>query len=242
MNERPPRPRGAGRVFRRPGSKFVWVQYYSARGEQIRVSSGETDEQKAERFLRKKIGQVEAGVHRDTRRVTYASLRDAYYQDYENNERKSLRHDSEGKPYLDKVVRLDQFFSGYNANDIDTDLIRKFIAHQKGKALENATINRSLSALRRMFSIARKDGRLGDVPYFPMLKEAAPRQGFIEREQYETLSHELRSYLRLPVALGYFTGMRAGEILSLKWEHIDFLEKVIRLRARQRTIPHAQFR
>lgn len=209
----------------------MWIQFYGRAGRQVRESTHGGDEKKAAKLLRKRLGEVGAGVHRDTRRVTYESLRESFYADYEINARKSLRRDSEGKPYLDKVARLDDFFSGCRASEIDADLIRKFTKDQQQRGLSNASINRSISALRRMFNLALEDGTLREIPHFPMLKEAAPRQGFFEREQYEALSRSLPDYLRLPLALGYYTGMRLGEILSLEWDQVDFIASSINLRA-----------
>ena len=230
MNNEEKRARGAGRVFQRKHSKFLWLQYY-VNGAQVRVSAETDDPKKAEKILRKKIGQVEAGVHQDTRRISYEELRETYYADYVTNKRKSLRRDREGNPHLDKVIRLDGFFSGYRASEIEADLIRKFIAAEQAKGLSNGSINRSISALRRMFYLAKEDGKIRNLPHFPMVNEAKPRQGFFEREQYEALSRALPAYLRLPLATGYYTGMRLGEILALEWDQVDFLANVIRLRA-----------
>jgi integrase len=221
------RERGTGRIFQR-GSAW-WIQYYH-RGQQIRVSAGKT-EGEAKRLLKKRLAQVETNTHTDSRNIRYEDLREALYQDYVVNGRKSLRRDGKGSPRLDKVVRLDEFFEGYRASEIDADLIRKFIADQQARGLSNGSINRSTSALRRMFYLAKENGKLRDVPTFPMVKEARPRQGFFEREQYEKLFTELPDYLRLPFAIGYFSGMREGEILGLEWSQIDFLRGVIQLRA-----------
>jgi integrase len=223
------RARGEGRIFLR--GNVAWIQYYDTRGQQVRETSHSTDEKKAAKLLRKRLGEVGAGIHRDTRRVTYENLRESFYSDYEINARKSLRRDKEGKPYLDKVARLDAFFSGYRASDIDADLIRRFTKDQQGRGLANGTINRSISGLRRMFNLALEDGTLREIPHFPMLKEATPRQGFFERQQYESLSEALSDYLRLPLALGYYTGMRLGEVLSLDWNQVDFIADNINLRA-----------
>ena len=231
------RANGTGRVFRRKRSRFLWLQYYSQNGEQIRVSSGTDDEKKAEKKLRGLIGEVAAGVHADTRRLTYESMRDAFYMDQQVNKRKSLRRDRNGKPYLDKVARLDSFFSGYVAGDITTDLLRKFIANEQARGLETSTINRSLSALRRMFNLCRQEGKLRHVPYFPMLKEPNPREGFLERADYEALSRSLAAHLRVPLALGYFTAARYSEILSLRWADVDFLGNVIALHKTKNDIP-----
>jgi len=81
------------------------------------------------------------------------------------------------------------------------------------------------------------------VPYIPMLKESAPRSGFFEPAEYDALYRALPDYLRLPLALGFFTGMRKAEVLGLKWEQVNFLDGCIRLNAGEtksgegRTIP-----
>jgi hypothetical protein len=146
--------RGSGYLFLR-GSTW-WAQYYD-RGKRFRFSCETQDEKKAQKFLRVKVGQVDNGIHPDPARTTYEELREAFYADYVDQRRKSLRRDAEGRPRLDKVVRLDGFFAGYRATDIDTDLLRKYIADQQTK-VSNATINRSLSALRRMLQY-RPEGR-----------------------------------------------------------------------------------
>jgi integrase len=255
MAENLVRDRGRGMIYGRPSMEpggVYWIQYYD-RGVKVRKSTKieipadpelrKSAEKKVEKRLRKAIGEVEAGVHPETRRINYEDLRASYYTDYDTNRRKSLRRDADGKPYLDKVSRLDSFFSGFQASEIDADMIRKFSANQQAKGLSSGTINRSISALRRMFNLAKIDGKLRYVPHFPMLKESAPRQGFFERAQYDSLLAAMPDYLQLTLALGYFTGMRKGEILSLKWEQIDFPANSIMLRAGEtkndaaRTVP-----
>jgi len=234
------RERGTGRLFLR-GSTW-WCQYYF-HGQQIRVSTEETDEKKAGKFLRTKLAEVETGMHSDARNISYEDLRAAYILDYQTNRRKSLHRDKRGNVYLDAVKRLDDFFTGYKASEIDAVLIRKFIAGEQAKGLSNGSVNRSTSALRRMFHLALEDERLRTVPHFPMLKEAAPRSGFFELDQYQKLLAALPDYLRLPLAIGYNAGMRRSEVLNLRWEQINFMENTIVLLPGQtkndlgRTIP-----
>jgi integrase len=226
MNEK--RARGEGRVYLR--GAIWWIQYYD-RGRQIRESSCTDNEEKARKILRKKIGAVENGIQQDTRGLRFEDLRESYFDDYRTNGRKSLRTDKSGAPYLDKVTRLDEFFTGFRASEIVTDDVRKFIANQQAKGLSNGSINRSVAALKRMFNLAKRDGKLRNVPYFPMLKEASPRQGFFEPDEYQKMLTELPQYLRLPFSIGYFTVMREGEILGLHWAQVDFLRNVIQLKA-----------
>jgi integrase len=84
-----------------------------------------------------------------------------------------------------------------------------------------------------MFHLAKEDGTLRHLPHFPMLEEASPRKGFVELAQYEKLSRELPDYLRVPLALGFFTAMRLGEVVSLTWSQVDFLHNTITLNAEQ---------
>ena len=80
-----------------------------------------------------------------------------------------------------------------------------------------------------MFRLAVADGKLREVPHFPMLKEAPPRKGFLEHADYRNLRQELPQHLRPVLALGYYAGMRLGEILRLRWLNVDWVNAEIRL-------------
>ena len=118
------RERGTGRLFQR--GDLWWCQYYF-HGEQIRVSTGETDEKKAGKFLKHKLAEVETHTHSDARNLRYEDLRDAYMDYFQTGKKKSLRF-KDGKACLDTVARLDDFFAGQRAIEIDAPHIRKFTA------------------------------------------------------------------------------------------------------------------
>jgi integrase len=221
------RARGAGRVFQR--GNIQWIQYYS-HGRQVRESTGETDEKRAEKILRKRLGEAEAGLAPDSRGLRYEDLRDSYLTDCETNQRKSLRRDGEGNPYLESVRRMDAFFAGCRAVEIDTDLMRKFQREAQTQGYSNGSINRSLASLRKMFTLAHRDQKIRHLPFFPMLPEAKPRKGTLPHDLYAALVNTLPSYLRLVVTIGFHTGMRLGEILGLTWENnIKWMDRLIRI-------------
>ena len=69
-----------GGVFTR-GDGNGWIQY-SVRGKQVRETLGfkilcPADERKAEKKLRKRLGEVEAGIYRSASRLSYESVRDS---------------------------------------------------------------------------------------------------------------------------------------------------------------------
>lgn len=228
--EKPRRERGTGRIWQI--GRIWWIQYYS-HGRQMRESSHSAKETVAKRLLRKRLGQAAAGLipSERTQRLTYEDLRDAYMKDYLTNGRKSVWYDKEGTARLDNVTRLDSFFVGRHVSEITTDLMQEFSEKLLAAGKGNSTVNRSLSALRRMFNLAKRCGKLREVPYFPMLKEPSPRQGLLTHEMYPTLLRELPDYLRLPLVLGYRTGMRLGEVRGLKWDQVNLADRVIHLNA-----------
>ena len=133
--------------------------------------------------------------------------------------------------YLCAVLELDKFFARYKAVHITTDRIRAFVTKRQKEGAPNSTINRSLGALRRMFSLAVQDGKLRDAPFIPMLKEPPARKGFLEYADFQKLRAELPEYLRPVVTFAFHTGMRRGEIKRLQWSSVNFLDKEIRLEA-----------
>jgi hypothetical protein len=72
-------------------------------------------------------------------------------------------------------------------------------------------------------------GSLRVVPHFPMLKESNVRKGFVVHDQYSLLRDALPDYLKPVLAMGYYTGMRQGEILSLRWEQVSFRDSQVLL-------------
>ena len=54
-----------------------------------------------------------------------------------------------------------------------------------------------LTTLKRIFNLARQNGKLTHVPHIPMLKERNVRTGFFEREQFTRIvAHCRRRFVR----------------------------------------------
>ena len=174
-------------------------------------------------MLAKRRAEIDADtfVGPSALRLKYEQMRDALYADYQSNKRRWLRFDKDGQPYVCGVTHLDHFFSGFRAPAITTARAREFAVKRQADGASNATINRELALLRRMFSLAVEDGTLRTAPRFSMLKEAAPRRGFLEHGDFQKLRQELPEYLRAIATMAYYTGMRRGEILKIRWNSVD---------------------
>lgn len=228
IERKPRRQRGEGRVWL--VGKMWWIQYYF-HGRQARESSGSKTKTVAERLLKRRLAEVEANLITppSARRLRYEQLRDALLADYQTNHRKSVFVRKDGTEQICGLKHLDAFFKGYRAINITPDLIRKFTSKRQSEGAPNSTVNRSLALLRRMFSIAKKDNKLRDVPHVPMLTEPPARKGFLDSADFQKLRLALPEHLRPVLTLGFYTGMRLGEIKKLRWSNVDLIDRQITL-------------
>jgi len=220
------RERGAGRIWRR--GTFFWIQYYDQHGRQVRESAHSGTLEVAKRLLKRRLGEREAGLlpDRTAHRVTVDDLAQSFLQDYRNNG-KNLR-------WAEKCWNhLKPTFAAMKAVHVTTDDINRYIEKRKAKKASNATVNRELACLRRMFTIGMQctPPKVQRVPIFPArLKEANPRSGFVDDTQYRKLCENCReAWLRAFLAVAYSFGFRSRELLKLKVRQVNMLERTISL-------------
>ena len=158
-------------------------------------------------------------------RVTFEEAAEALLTDYRINGRRSYDH---AKRRVD--LGLTPWFQGRRMAHITPDEVQRYVEHRQTDGAANATINRELAALKRMFSLAIKRGRLLHGPYIPLLHEDNVRQGFFEREQFDAVRAQLHRDLQGLATLAYYTGWRMrSEIFPLTWAQIDRHVGTIRL-------------
>ena len=105
---------------------------------------------------------------------------------------------------------------------ISTDEIRVYVAQRQAAGKANATINRELAVLKRMFNLTRQAGKLVHAPHIPMLREDNVRTGFFERDQFDAVRANLPPALASVVTFAYLTGWRIqSDVLPLTWAQVD---------------------
>ena len=157
--------------------------------------------------------------------LVFAQLRELVVQDYTRRERRSLARVEYS------FARLEEHFAGKKVAEINEPALDGYVDARLAAGVRTGTIKLELAALKRAFSLAvrKKLISVSEVPSIPALASGAAREGFLEDDAFLRLVGFLPEYLRGVAWLGFLTGMRRGEILSLTWTHVDVRSKVIRL-------------
>src|SRR6266513_4929721 len=96
-----------------------------------------------------------------------------------------------------------------------------------------ATINRDLSRLRRMFSLAIEWDLLEESPMtgIRFLRENNARTRYLSLEEsIRLIANCIAPHIRALVTVALHSGMRLGEILNLRWHDLDFAAGFILVR------------
>jgi hypothetical protein len=209
-------------------SETWWIRLRH-HGKTIRESSKTTKYDEARSFLARKKASLARGEPFVPKadHVTFGEMAKRLREDYTIN----------GKhlPTLEaRLARLEPAFGARRMADLRPDDVATYIARRHAVLATNGTINRELQVLARAFALGRKLGLL--TVALPIrnhrLTEAAPRQGFFERAQYEAVLQNLTRRvpkamepahdLRLARTLAYRFGWRMQpEILMLELRHVQ---------------------
>ncbi|AOW76773.1 integrase [Colwellia sp. PAMC 20917] len=179
---------------------------------------------KAYEFKRLLAEGLDPKTERDSKRAvaTFYEFGEEHYLPYSMANKLSFRNDvSILKNYFYPLWRESKL------NAIQTQEIQRFMDSLSGK-LKPASINRMLSLIHRMLKLACEWGHLTTNPasHLKKLKENNQRTFFLSSEQTTRLlkscdadgNQSAANFVRLAL----LTGMRAGEILNSKLEHLEF--------------------
>jgi len=193
---------------KRPDSPYWWISYKDPQtGKRIRESSSTTvrkDAVSLENRLRYESHQAEKFGVEPTR--TFDQLLLAYLQ----------THSLGRSAYAGRT--LYQHFSGMPLNSLSRTDITAYIQSRKVKP---ATIRRELGILKAAINWANKDlgWSIPNLVYLPPKSEGKLR--WLTKQEYHALITAAGdSHLTPMICFAVNTGLRSGELLSLRWEQI----------------------
>ena len=204
----------------------TWWLVYHVRGVRYRESAHSTHRPDAVRLLKKRLGDIGTGrpVGPALERTTFEHLAEMLLNDYRANTRRSLPR------ALSAVSHLRSAFGLARALDLTADRISSYVADRLAAEAKPATVNRELAALKRMFRLGQRAGKVGERPYIALLQEKNTRKGFFESEQWAAVAPHLSADLRPVFEVAYITGWRVkSELLTRQRHHVDLAAGWLRL-------------
>lgn len=214
-------------LFKRKDSP-VWWMSFTYKGRQYKKSTGTRDKRTAEKIY--SILQAKLALHQwtpeleEVQEYTFHDLVERYIP-------YSLgRHNSESRKYV--IRKLDRIFGSYKLLDINAEVIEKFQTQLLKEGLQPGGVNRQVSLLKAMFTKAFDWGMIPES-HLKEVRKVKPLKGEKTRLRYLTVEecHRLISccppWLQDIVIFALNTGMRRGEILSLRWKDVDLKNRII---------------
>jgi integrase len=204
----------------------VWWLKYRAGGRIVRQSSGTAKEKEAKKLLRLREGAAAEGkvILPRADKISIGELADDLKAEYAANGRRSADRLEFSLAHLLPVL------GDRRAVQLTSAEITRYAHQRQQEGAANATVNRELAALKRMFSLAVKGEKLSRAPHIAKLQEDNVRRGFFERAQFEAVRTQLDPTLRPVVTFAYITGWRIrSEALTLQWHQVDSQAGTVRL-------------
>lgn len=200
-------------IFQKDGKFYIDYRY---QGRRIRECVGPT-KRMAEKALAVRKGEILQGRYQIRKRGNVRlDIFAKTYLDHAKTNKRSWQRD-EGL-----LKNLLPFFGNRLLSDINPFLIESY----KKKRLDEvkpATVNREIALLKHMYNLAIRWGRVITNPMrdVRLLREENVQERILNQEETEKLLGGCTEYSRPIVLTALHTGMRLGEVLSLKWDQVE---------------------
>ncbi|NUO79354.1 site-specific integrase [candidate division KSB1 bacterium] len=224
---------GVYRRKRQDGSVLWYIDFY-VDGKRVRERVGESKTQ-AKAVLLKRKGEVVSGKFqlRDARKTPLLSEFAHDYLAWAKQHKRSWSRDEHSLKHLLKRLghhRLAELGT-WEVEKYKSERLAEKSKQQSDKPVAPATVNRELSCLKRMYSLAIKWGKVNDNPAKNVQKMREREGGRrLTTEEKEHLLRACSEELRPFVLTAMQTGRRLSELLNLKWSEVapDFKSITIR--------------
>ena len=215
------------KMFLKDGNWFL--DYRLSNGRRKREKIGPS-KKLAEKVLQKRMVAIAEGRFLDKRikkRIRLVDFVNLFIENYCKPNKSSWKDDE---------IRLNILVQFLGAqiylDDITPYHFEQFKKYKLGKKVKTSTINRYMTIAKTMFNRAIDWGNIEKNPLLKVkfFKEDNERIRYLEKEEMKTLLEASDPYLKDVLLVALNTGMRYGEIFSLKWNNINFQRNLIFIR------------
>jgi integrase len=163
------------------------------------------------------------GFGRKKTEVLFEDHAKEYLELYSKQNKRSWKSD-EGS-----LKHWTEFFRGKYLSEINPEAIEKYRIKRKVDGVSPSTVNRELACLKTLFNKAIEWEKTERNPAAKIKKfrEPNPVERILSPDEMRRLIDEASPDLRPVLLIALNTGMRKGEILSLRWRAVDFVKGFI---------------
>lgn len=238
-----------GSIYSRKGSAFLWVRYRDRDGKIQKESTGTTDQQDAEGFLRERLEARDQGslpIILSSKNLTFNEWARWFL---EKRSKPPSRAPKTHEQNLNAVKFLGPVFGTTRLSDITPEAIEDYIERRlnegrrirtklallhRGK-VKPATVHQEFRVLRRMLNLAVKRKKLKSNPCqaveFPVSVKNTTR-----KPHYMTASEQMRieffapSYLKHAIVIITEMGLRPyKELMPMLKSQVDLANRVVHI-------------
>ncbi len=216
------RPSGKDRgLFERPkDSNIWWIRFHDQAGEERREKIGPKAAARAAYIKRKEEARLGKKLPELNRRpLTIGGLLDQYL-----SEMLSGKKPKGVNAYKKQAEFWRKKLGDHSASDIQPGEIERIKSTLEAD-LAPATVNRRLTFLRRLYTLAVRDLKIPTNPLsqgrVKQLREKNRKERFFTPEEDARMKANARPAFWQWILLGLHTGLRRGEQFALKREHVD---------------------
>jgi len=206
-------------------NKTWYIDYY-VDGQRKREAVG-SNLKMAEKVIAKRKVQIAENRFLDVESKAGCSFEtlSKQYMEYAKTSKGSWSRDQRS------IKVLSRWFGNRPLFKITALAVEKF-KNERRTQVGPASVNRELACLKHMFTkaIHWKMASANPVKMVKLFREENARLRYLTKEEIKRLCHECPEHIRPIVLVALFTGMRKSEILGLKWDDLDFQQKLIYIR------------
>ena len=223
------------RLYKRGEVYHAYISFIAADGARIntRKSTGQIFPEKAAQWCLKYIEELNTKVKLATGDKVDISAEKAFAIFFENQ----ARFYNSADDTFRKLNILLPYFNKTLSHITDADILA-FIKDYQNKGRTNGTINRYLFVLSAVIHYIADRGY--NTPKIRIsrykLKEKAENIKYLpDWETAKKIIDAAPTHIKPIIYTALYTGMRLGNILNLKWENIDFINRTINIMVKDRT-------
>jgi integrase len=202
-------------VYKR--GNIYWIDYYDPNRKRVQESSQSFTRRDAEALLTIRKSEILRGIYKQPIKISLVEFSERYMEHAKANKRSWLRDEQ-------MLSHLCAFFGKETPlTEITPVQIEGYKIQRQGK-IADSTVNRELALLKRMFNLAITwdlYSGLNPVRKVKFFREFNNRLRILSPEEEGKLLHDAIPYLQDLIRFALNTGLRVGEIFSLRWSHVD---------------------